>query len=110
MNKIILGIVIVLIVFFAFEYQKPVMTTGNATQKAIACVNNPPKNLAIEPINFTFDDLQTVHLSIDTKSGLFNQLTNHRELSVTLVFKGAEPTVKINAYNGKCIEVTGPLN
>jgi hypothetical protein len=109
-KKIILGIVIVLIVFFAFEYQKPVMITGNATVQALVCVNNPPKKLAINPINYTLKDLQTVHTSIDAKSGFFNQLTNQRELSVTLVFKETEATVKMNAYSGKCIGVTGPLN
>lgn len=102
----------VLIIFFAFEYQKPVMTTGKALNQAISCVNNPPKRLDIKPNNYTLKDLQNVIMRIDEKSGFFNQLTNQRELSVTLVFNngGEKPTVKMNAYSGKCIGVTGPLS
>ncbi|WP_214481950.1 hypothetical protein [Bacillus sp. SM2101] len=110
MKKIILWIVIVLIFFFALEYQKPVMTTYDAIKQAIACVSNPPERLAIKPVNYALKDLETVQTSINVKSGFFNQLTNQRDLSITLVFNGAEATVKMDAYSGKCIAVTGPLN
>ncbi|SDN90684.1 hypothetical protein [Bacillus sp. OK048] len=110
MKKVIIGIILVLIVLFAYEYQKPIMTTVDATIQAIDCVNNPPSQLAIKPINYTLEDLQTVHTFIDAKSGYLNHVTNQREVSVTLVFKDKEPTVKMDAYSGKCIWVSGPLN
>jgi hypothetical protein len=110
MKKVIIGIILIFLVLFAYEYQKPFMTTGDATKQAIDCVNNPPRHLAIKPINYTLEDLQTVHTSIDAKSGYLNHLTNQREVSVTLVFKDAEPTVKMDAYSGKCIGVSGQLN
>ena len=110
MNKFIRGIVILLIIFFAYEYQKPVVTTNDAMKRAIECINNPPKHLAINPIDYTLKDIQAVHTSIDVKRGFLSQLTNQRELSVTLIFNEVEPTVNMNAYTGKCIRVTGPFN
>lgn len=111
LKKIILGIVIVLAVFFAYEYQKPIMTTGEATKHALTCLNNPPKKLGIKPFNRTINNIQTVQASLEPKSGFLSKLTNGREWRVTLIFKGSEePTVTMNAYNGKCIGVSGPLS
>lgn len=111
MKKIILGMIALLIIFFVYEYQKPIMTTGEATKQALVCLNNPPKKLGIKPFNLNLSDIKSGQMSIDAKSGFFNNLTNKRELSVTLKFKGGlEPTFRMNAYNGECIEVTGPLN
>lgn len=86
------------------------MTTEKAIKQAIECVNNPPKRLAINPYNHTVKDLQAVHTTIEAKSGFLSKLTNQRELSVTLVLNEMEPTVKMNAYSGKCLKVTGPYN
>lgn len=86
------------------------MTTGKAVKQAIACVNNPPKRLSVNPINYTLNDLQTYHsFIIEAKSGFFHQLTNQREMTITLVFESKEPTVTMNAYNGECIGISGPL-
>ncbi|MEH6996489.1 hypothetical protein V7075_27925 [Neobacillus drentensis] len=103
---------------FSFSYHlfcicipKPILTTGEATDYAVLCLNVPPKELVIKAVDINLDDITLVKLSIDTKSGFFNQFTNQRELSVTLKTKnGEEPTVRMDAYNGKCLEVTGPLN
>ena len=104
-------IIVFLIICFAYEYQKPILTTVEATDYAVLCLNVPPKELGIKAVDINFDDITLKKLSIDTKSGFFNQYTNKRDLSITLkTINGEEPTVKINAYNGKCIEVTGPLN
>lgn len=87
------------------------MTTEEATNYAVLCLNVPPKELGIKADEINFDDITLKQLSIDTKNGFFNQYTNKRDLSLTLKTKnGEEPTVKINAYNGKCLEVIGPLN
>lgn len=111
MKKVILGIVIIIIIVFAYEYQKPVMTSVAITSNAMKCLNHPPKTLGIKPFNLTLSDIQSEHTSIEAKSGFLSNLTNQRELSVKMKFKGGvEPTVKMNAYSGKCIGVTGPLN
>ncbi|MBO0603116.1 hypothetical protein I2483_15720 [Sporosarcina sp. E16_3] len=111
LKKTVFKILVFVIICFAFEYQKPILTTGEAEGYAVLCLNVPPKELEIKAVNITFDDITLKKLSIDKKSGFFNQYTNKRDLSITLKTKnGEEPTVKINAYNGKCLGVTGPLN
>jgi len=111
LKKTIFKILVVLIICLAYEYQKPILTTGEATGYAVLCLNVPPKELGIKAIDINFDDITQKELSIDKKSGFFSQYTNKRDLSITLKTKnGEEPTVKINAYNGKCLEVTGPFH
>ena len=110
-KKSFFKILVFLVICFAFAYQKPILTTGEATDSAVLCLNVPPKELGIEAVDVNFDDIMLKNLSIDTKSGFFNQITNQRVLSVTLKTKnGDEPTIRMDAYNGKCLEVTGPLN
>ena len=111
LKKSVFIILVFIIICFAYEYQKPILTTEEATNYAVLCLNVPPKELGIKALDINFDDITLKQLSIDTKNGFFNQHTNKRDLSITLKTKnGEEPTVKINAYNGKCLEVTGPLN
>jgi len=111
LKKTVFKIIVILTICFAYEYQKPILTTGEATDYAVLCLNVPPKELGIKAIDINFDDITQKKLSIDIKSGFFSQYTNKRDLSITLKTKnGEEPTVKINAYNGNCLGVTGPLN
>lgn len=111
LKKTVFKILVFLIICIAYEYQKPILTTEEATDYAVLCLNVPPKELRIKAVDINFDDITLKKLSIDTKSGFFNQYANKRDLSITMKTKsGEEPTVKINAYNGKCLEVTGPLN
>ncbi|WP_045520908.1 hypothetical protein [Neobacillus niacini] len=104
-------ILVLLIICFAYAYQKPILATGKATDYAALCLQLPPKRLGIEAVDINWDDIKPEKFSIDKKSGFFNQITNQRELSVTLKTKnGEELTVRMDAYNGRCLEVTGPLN
>ena len=110
LKKAIFKILIFLIICFAYVYQKPILTTGEATDYAVLCLNVPPKELGIKALDINFDDITLEKLSIDSKNGFFDQFTNQRELSVTLKIKnGEEPPVRMDAYNGECLEVTGPL-
>ncbi|MGV3466090.1 MAG: hypothetical protein ACO1OT_12455 [Heyndrickxia sp.] len=107
----IFRILVFLIICFAYVYQKPILTTEEATDSAVLCLNNPPKELGIKAEEIYYDEISLKKLSIDTKSGFFNQITNQRELSVTLKAKnGEEINIKMGAYNGKCLEMTGTLN
>ncbi len=85
-------------------------TTEKATGYAGLCLENPPKRLGIKAVHLNWQDIKPEKFSIVTKSGFFNQITNQREFSVTLKTKnGEELTVRMDAYNGRCLEVTGPL-
>lgn len=111
LKKAVFGILVFLILCFAYVYQKPILTTVEATDYSVLCLNVPPKELGIKAFDINFDDITLEKLSIDKKSGFFNRFTNQREVSVTLkTINGEEPTVRMDAYNGKCLEVTGPLN
>jgi len=111
LKKLVFKILVFLTICFAYVYQKPILTTEEATDNAVLCLNVPPKALGIKAFDINFDDITLEKFSINTKSGFFNQFTNQRELSVTLKTKnGEESTIRMDAYNGKCLEVTGPLN
>ncbi len=88
------------------------MTSGEIIEKGVACLNDT-KNYYKESHNGTIaiEHIKSVTTSIDDKSGYFNEVTNKRELSVKFKFDGGgEPTVKMIAYNGKCLGITGPLH
>lgn len=111
LKNAVFRILVLFIICFAYAYQKPIFTTGKATENAALCLQYPPKRLGIKAVDINWDDIKQEKFSIDKKSGFFNQITNQRELSVTLKTKnGEELTVKMDAYNGRCLEVTGPLN
>ncbi|MEH7223247.1 hypothetical protein V7112_05470 [Bacillus sp. JJ1566] len=106
-----LRILFLLTIYFAYEYQKPIMTTEKATDYAALCLFVPPKRLGIESKEMNWPYIEAEKLSIDQKNGFFNQITNKREFNITLITKnGEELMVKLDAYSGDCLEVTGPLN
>jgi hypothetical protein len=110
-KKAVFRILLLLIICFAFAYQKPILPTGKATEYAALCLQSPPKRLGINTVEINWDDIKPEKFSIDKKRGFLNQITNQRELSVTLkTKKGEELTVMMDAYNGRCLEVTGPFN
>ncbi|MEK5389054.1 hypothetical protein NSQ59_01560 [Margalitia sp. FSL K6-0131] len=111
LKKEVFSILLLLIICFAYAYQKPILTAGKATDYAALCLQFPPKRLGIKAVDINWDDITPKKFSIDKKSGFLNQITNQRELSVTLKAKnGEELNVRMDAYNGRCLEVTGPLN
>jgi hypothetical protein len=110
-KKVVFGSLVILIICFAYVYQKPMLRSAEAVDYTIMCLNNPPKEFGLKANKLNLNDITTGSLSIGTKSGFFNRLTNQRELSVTLhTKKGKEWTVRIDAYSGKCIEVIGALS
>lgn len=58
-------------------------------------------------MDMNWPDIKPEKFSIDKKSGFFNQITNQRELNITLKTKNEEElTVRMDAYTGRCLEVT----
>jgi hypothetical protein len=113
LKRFVLGVVIVLMLFFVYEYQKPIITSDTIVRKAIECINHPPESLHIKyssPPKVTLKGVQSWKTDLDDKGGFFNNLTNKREWRVTLIINETDTTVKMNAYNGKCLGIYGPLN
>ncbi|MCA0969302.1 hypothetical protein LCM20_01705 [Halobacillus litoralis] len=109
MNLIICAVV-VLTFFFVYLYQKPIMTTSDAVEKTVECLNNPPERLGISGRNYTLKDIESVQTYLTAKEGLLGKRINEREWKVTITFEGSEATVDLNAYNGECLKVGGPLS
>ena len=47
---------------------------------------------------------------LNQKNGFWNKLTNKKQWEVTVKYNGIQPTVVIDAYTGKFIDLYGPLN
>ncbi|PQD94686.1 hypothetical protein CYL18_13590 [Pradoshia eiseniae] len=111
LKKEVFGILPILIICFAYAYQEPILTTEKAISYAALCLYSPPERLGIKAVDINWDDIKAEKFSIEEKSGFYSQLTNRRELNITMKAKnGEELTVRMDAYNGSCLEVTGPLN
>ncbi|WP_236560902.1 PepSY domain-containing protein [Pontibacillus sp. HMF3514] len=98
---------------FLYEHQKPVLSTSGALIQAVKCLNDPPEDLGIRPMNIEVDTLTSEHISkthLVKKIGLWNSMTNHREWEITLKINGKHPTVIVDAYTGECVSVYGPLS
>lgn len=99
MKKKVYRILVELIIWFTYEYQKPILTTEEATDDATLCLLIPPKRLEIKPLEINWDDITPVGFSIEEKRGFFNRIINQREMRVTLKTNdGEEITVRIDAY------------
>lgn len=67
--------------------------------------------MGVKPHHQNSSDINLEETSIKIKSGFFNNLTNQRELEVTISFKdGQKQIVKMDAYSGKCLGITGLLS
>lgn len=107
-KKIVIYGLIIIFILIAIVKQKPIKTTEDAIGYALLCLNVAPKYLGIEAMDIDINDIQSFNLSINEKEGFFNQYTNQRDLSVSLLTKNEEEiTVRINAYNGECLAVSG---
>ncbi len=113
MKKAGITILVLAIMVFLFEHQKPVLSTSEAVIQTVKCLNDPPGDLGIQPMNIKVESLTSEHISkthLVEKSGLWNNITNRREWEITLHFNGKHTTVIVDAYTGECVSVYGPLS
>ena len=112
MKRLLYTSIVLLLLFISFAYQKPILTTSEATKQAVSCLTEPSKakQLGIFPIKKEQKDLTDVHTRLIQEKEKFQWFTNQRKWEVVLRFNHTQTTVVINAYNGTCQEVYGPLN
>ena len=112
MKKILLGLVVVMAMIFLYLYQSPIMSTGDAIVKAEKHLQNPPKEWrkSISYVDIKEIPIENVSVSLNKKSGFWNDLTNRKQWEVTIKYDGSKPTVVIDAYTGDFIDLYGPLN
>jgi hypothetical protein len=97
---------------FVYLYQAPVMSSAEAIIKAQNHLNNLPKEWgeSLSCVDLKEIPPEDIRTSLNQRDGLWNRLTNKKQWEVTINFNGTEPTVIMNAYTGKFIDIYGPLN
>ena len=111
LKKILLGLGVILTMLFLYLYQAPVMSTGEAIIKAEVHLKNPPEEWKeISNVDLKENPPDKISTSLNQKDGIWNRITNRKQWEVTIKFSGAEPTVIMDAYTGKIIDIYGPLN
>lgn len=88
------------------------MITWEAIDSAEKHLQNPPKEWGktFSDLDWNDTSLENVSLSLTPKSNFWSKLTNRMNWEVTIKNNGLEPTVVIDAYTGKLIDIYGPLN
>lgn len=86
------------------------LDTKDAVLKAEMYLNNPPEHTYLTPINVMELEGEQIHTQLHNQTGMFNQLFNRMQWEVTFQFVYQGPTVIIDAYNGKLIQIIGAMN
>lgn len=88
------------------------MSTGEATIKAVEHLKTPPEEFKVSIPYVELKDIPPENISVHLKprNGLLNKLANRQQWEVTINYQGIEPTVVMDAYTGKYIDMYGPLN
>ena len=112
MKKLLLVLVIIMAMIFSYSYQLPIMTTVEAIVSAEKHLQNPQEEWGKSFANFDWNDtpLENISASLNQKNDFWSNLTNRMTWEVTIKNNGQEPTVVIDAYSGKFIDIYGPLN
>ncbi|QOV12631.1 hypothetical protein [Viridibacillus arvi] len=111
LKKLIYGLLLALVMIFAYQYQKPILETG----RVLAKVEEHIKNQEIGGEDFSdikIKDLspKDIDMFLTKKEGFFNRLTNQQQWHITVDYKGSSPTIVLDAYDGKFIRTYGPLD
>jgi hypothetical protein len=99
-------------ILFLYLYQLPIMTTGEAIFKAEEHLKNPPEEWKKSDTYLELKEIppDNIRAYLNQKRGFWNELTNRKQWEVTIKFNGKEPTVIMDAYTGKFIDLYGPMN
>ncbi|MDW0117547.1 PepSY domain-containing protein [Sporosarcina thermotolerans] len=109
-NILIYALLILLlsVVTFTFFYEKPILTTYEATKRAEEILKNPPEGW--EKANLDVGLKVTPENIIANLIKREGRFFNRYKWEITVIYNGKEPTVVIDAYSGKFIEIYGPLS
>ncbi len=112
MKKFLFGLVVIITMIFLYQYQSPIMSTGEAIIQAEEYLQHPPKEWknSISYIDLKEIPSGNINTSLKPKNGFWNELTNKKQWEVTIKYNGTQPTIIMDAYTGKFINLSGPLN
>ena len=112
LKRIFVGLLIIMAICFLYFYQIPIISTDEATIKAVEHLQTPPEEFKVSIPYVELRDIPAENISVHLKkrNGFFNELTNRQQWEITINYQGIEPTIVMDAYTGKYIDMYGPLN
>jgi len=112
LKRIFFGLLIIMAICFSYFYQIPIMGIGEATIKAVEHLQTPPEELKVSIPYVELKDIspESINAHLKRRDGLLNKLTNRQQWEITINYQGIEPTVVMDAYTGKYIDMYRPLN
>lgn len=112
MKKLVFSLTILIAMIFLYSYQMPIMSTSEAIASAEKHLQNPPNEWGktFSSVDWNDTPLENVSATLSQKNNFWNNLTNKMNWEVTIKHNGQEPTVVIDAYTGKLIDIYGPVN
>jgi hypothetical protein len=111
-EKKLAGLIVSMAMVSLYFYQSPMMSTWEAVMSVEKHLQNPPEEWgnSIPPIDVKEIPIENINAVLSQQGGFWNQLTNRMQWEVTVKYSGIEPTVVMDAYNGKLINIYGPLH
>lgn len=109
-TTVVLATVIVFAILFAYQYQKPILTTQEAIVQAYKYLLGPPEGFRDDLIpQKDLEDMWPSHTRLTMRHDFYSKMVNRRSWEVTFQYDGKEPTVIIDAITGEFIRISGPL-
>lgn len=112
MKKILVGLFALIAMTFLYVYKPPILNTGEAVEIALKQLQHPPKEWekSISYVEAKEISAENLEVSLIQQPGFWSKLTNRMQWEITITYNGIKPTVIIDAYSGKFIDIYGPLN
>ncbi len=101
-----------LLLFLLYSYKTPILDTKDAVLKAEMYLNNPPQQTYTAQLNVNVMELTAdqINTQLHHQTGMLNRMLNRKEWVIMLQFDNRNPTVVIDAHNGKLIQIIGATN
>ncbi|MCM3745692.1 hypothetical protein M3193_16310 [Sporosarcina luteola] len=110
-TAIAFAIVTVLAILFAYQYQKPILTTDEAIVQAYEYLLDPPEKYGDDLIpTKDLEEMWPINTRLMMKHGFYAEMVNRRAWEVTFRYDGKEPMVILDAITGEFIMIYGPMN
>ncbi|RAZ81332.1 hypothetical protein [Planococcus halotolerans] len=114
MKKVVSAVLIAIVLFAFYNYQKPMLSTEQAIVQAYGYLKNPPSGtgVSVQAIQVELDAVPTenITLALRQQEGFLNELFNDQQWEVTISYEDVIPTVVMDAVTGEVLDIRGPLN
>lgn len=114
MKKILSFLLIAIVIFVLYEYQKPILSTEEAIVQAYEHLKAPPPEfvMSLPPIQIELEEIpaENINLRLHQQEGFLNGLFNHLQWEVTISYEDVVPTIVLDAVTGEVLDIYGPLN